>query len=70
MEFMSLGAYQFGISLSKMVPFIDLESRTTIHVPKNVKSLKHFHHTGQEQKLTTTRSFTEECLSFRYTQLP
>ena len=58
MEFVSLGAYQFGKSLSKMVPLIDLGSRTAIqvfcqislqkklkHIPKNVKSLKHFHHT-------------------------
>ena len=76
MEFVSLGAYQFGKSLSKMVPLIDLGSWTAIqvfcqislqkklkHIPKNVKSLK-------QKKLTTARSFIEECLSFRYTQLP
>ena len=84
MEFVSLGAYQFGKSLSKMVPLIDLDSRTTIQFFVRFHSRKSWSMSqkmskrynifitlnGQEQKLTATRSFLGECLSFRYTQLP
>ena len=74
----------FGKSLSKMVPLIDLDSQTTIQFFVRFHSRKSWSMSqkmskrynifitlnGQEQKLTATRSFLGECLSFRYTQLP
>ena len=55
MEFVSFGAYQFGKSLSKMVPLIDLESRTTIQFFVRFHSRKSW---SISQKIQNAKTFS------------